>query len=191
MTCRKCGYQWCWLCMGEWKNHKDFYSCDYKDKIEEIDKKRNQKAQDLYKDVRLLERSKEQRNAAILTIQNVAQMHKTLDYFLGQIKDRSETEKQEFKKNFKFYEEALRLTIKMRFFISGTYPLLCTIQNQERRGLFLIEQQLFEINLDKLSKLLEEKSYLYAFKAELKSDAATYDGVYNASILEASSNKFE
>jgi len=27
MTCRQCGYEWCWLCIKVWKGHEDFYAC--------------------------------------------------------------------------------------------------------------------------------------------------------------------
>lgn len=27
MTCRQCGYEWCWMCAKIWKGHDDFYAC--------------------------------------------------------------------------------------------------------------------------------------------------------------------
>jgi len=27
MTCRQCGYEWCWLCLKIWKGHDDYYAC--------------------------------------------------------------------------------------------------------------------------------------------------------------------
>ena len=28
MTCKKCKGEFCWVCMGAWKEHTDFYSCN-------------------------------------------------------------------------------------------------------------------------------------------------------------------
>ncbi|CAL8102317.1 unnamed protein product [Orchesella dallaii] len=28
MTCRKCSHQFCWLCLTDWKDHRDFYYCN-------------------------------------------------------------------------------------------------------------------------------------------------------------------
>jgi hypothetical protein len=27
MTCRKCHYEFCWLCLGKWAGHRQFYEC--------------------------------------------------------------------------------------------------------------------------------------------------------------------
>eukprot|EP01125_Pyxidicula_operculata_P001097 TRINITY_DN109_c0_g1_i1.p1 TRINITY_DN109_c0_g1~~TRINITY_DN109_c0_g1_i1.p1 ORF type:complete len:655 (+),score=184.46 TRINITY_DN109_c0_g1_i1:54-2018(+) len=40
MTCRQCGYEWCWLCSKIWKGHTDFYSCQ---RYEKAQKKKEKK----------------------------------------------------------------------------------------------------------------------------------------------------
>eukprot|EP01129_Flabellula_baltica_P016709 TRINITY_DN9043_c0_g1_i1.p1 TRINITY_DN9043_c0_g1~~TRINITY_DN9043_c0_g1_i1.p1 ORF type:complete len:719 (-),score=194.76 TRINITY_DN9043_c0_g1_i1:38-2149(-) len=35
MTCRQCGYEWCWLCLRIWKGHNDYYSCSRYEKAQE------------------------------------------------------------------------------------------------------------------------------------------------------------
>jgi len=42
MTCRKCRFEFCWVCLQEWKTHTDFYSCNRYDagKRQEKDSKK-------------------------------------------------------------------------------------------------------------------------------------------------------
>ncbi len=40
MTCRQCGYEWCWMCMKIWKGHNDFYACQ---RYERANKKAQEK----------------------------------------------------------------------------------------------------------------------------------------------------
>lgn len=28
MNCKNCNFHFCWLCLGEYVNHNDFYSCN-------------------------------------------------------------------------------------------------------------------------------------------------------------------
>ncbi|KAJ3106590.1 hypothetical protein HDU97_005955 [Phlyctochytrium planicorne] len=45
MTCRKCRYEFCWVCLGEWKKHGDYYSCNrYKEDESSEKMKKNTRA---------------------------------------------------------------------------------------------------------------------------------------------------
>jgi ariadne-1 len=28
MTCRQCRYEYCWVCLKDWKGHNDYYTCN-------------------------------------------------------------------------------------------------------------------------------------------------------------------
>jgi len=42
MICRKCKYDFCWMCLKEWKSHNDYYNCNKYDKDEEAEAKKSE-----------------------------------------------------------------------------------------------------------------------------------------------------
>jgi len=44
MTCRQCGYEWCWLCMKMWKGHNDYYNCPKYERLQKKTKKKGKKS---------------------------------------------------------------------------------------------------------------------------------------------------
>jgi len=43
MTCRNCGYEWCWLCLRPWKGHNDYYTCNRFEKTQKKKEKKKKK----------------------------------------------------------------------------------------------------------------------------------------------------
>jgi len=43
MTCRQCGYEWCWLCLKVWKGHTDYYNCNRYEKAIKKSSTKNKK----------------------------------------------------------------------------------------------------------------------------------------------------
>lgn len=42
MICRKCKYDFCWMCLKEWKSHNDYYNCNKYDKDEDAEAKKSE-----------------------------------------------------------------------------------------------------------------------------------------------------
>lgn len=44
MTCKPCGHHFCWMCLGDWSSHRDYYNCSKFDaaKIKELDDKKKE-----------------------------------------------------------------------------------------------------------------------------------------------------
>lgn len=42
MTCQHCKYEWCWVCLHQWKGHADFFNCD-KEKEEKKGKRKSRR----------------------------------------------------------------------------------------------------------------------------------------------------
>jgi ariadne-1 len=62
MTCRQCGYEWCWMCTKMWKGHEDFYACARYEKAQK--KKERKKGKKLTK-IQAVEAEREAKRIAL------------------------------------------------------------------------------------------------------------------------------
>jgi len=60
MTCRQCGYEWCWLCMKTWKGHNDYYACSKYEKLQKRTKKKGKKSK-----LEIMEEEKEEKRISL------------------------------------------------------------------------------------------------------------------------------
>lgn len=67
MTCRQCGYEWCWLCGRIWKGHSDYYSCSKYEKDQKKKEKKEKNGKKSKKQSRLaqLEKEREDKRKAL------------------------------------------------------------------------------------------------------------------------------
>jgi hypothetical protein len=62
----------------------------------------------------------------------------------------------------------MRLVIRMRYFVSATYPKLVMIKSEDCKDFFKLEQKTLEENIDKLEDILQKNCYLKTFEAKLE-----------------------
>lgn len=151
MTCKLCQNQFCWLCLGDWKEHNEktggFFACNRfnSDKAkdpENIDIERFQFYMDRYME--------HDRSFHI--------SQKTLHHWTEQLQSDSTIGKLNIKsgQELRFYIDCLKSAIVSRNFITYTYSLGYKIQNQRQLDLFSINQYMLEQALEKLDKYLDD-----------------------------------
>lgn len=154
MTCRKevggCGYEFCWICLGEWKPHgSEYYKCNSFDP----------------------EKAKNTENVIKIAKFELAKYSHYFSRYANHLKSKdhaiklSETIKNHIKNfiNLKklpleeltFLNSAIETVIKVRTKLKNTYVFGYYLIECKEKGLFEHQQNLLEKNGDLLQELLE------------------------------------
>lgn len=153
MTCRKevggCGYEFCWICCGDWKSHNNNYNCNkYNEKVEKT--KANIK-NELDKYVFNFNRYINHRNSRDICIKN-------RELIKNRINELFEIHSIPFIEN-QFLEDGLNIVEKGRRVLMYTYVFgFYLISSSKHKLLFEHNQQLLERNCDYLHEMLEDET---------------------------------
>ena len=185
MTCRKsaggCGYEFCWICLGDWKKHTDFYNCQKvaKEKMQLDDSERQKVKIDLEKFIYYSDNYKNQVNA-----QNYAM---ELNDKIEEKKSKLIEEKSISTENLKFLDEAVNTVIDCHRILKNTYIFGYFIKNNSnKKSMFEFNQSLLNGQSDLLHELLELDSLpkiikIYNFE-EFNKEFTEYKGRVNSLI---------
>ena len=182
MTCRQCNYEFCWLCMGDWKEHGSatggYYACNKYEDLKKTDKilkeqedKRYQAKTDLDRYMFYFERfnghDRSQKHAEGMRHQiqkQVEKLHKEKQYPIAELE---------------FLFEGLEEVIRCRKILKWTYCYGYYLEPGKEKNLFEYLQEHLEKNCDHLHELIErdfspfydkectEKTEFYMFKGDL------------------------
>jgi len=158
MTCRSCRYEWCWICLGDWKEHGEktggFYACnkfvadtnsnksDETKQLEKLDFYRNR-----YDDhKKAMKQAIDKRTLVLKNMEGVITLVKEID--------RSELK---YPFDERFLKEALDLIVEARRAVTMTYPfayyMYFTKSNQD---LFEWQQATLWMVLDNLDEFTDQ-----------------------------------
>lgn len=163
MTCRKatggCGHEFCWLCLGDWKDHGastgGYYNCNKYEKVKKSDKKlrkdeeRRLKAKhDLDRYMHFFERfnsHNRSRKFAGKTMQDIQVKREILHEVKGYRIEETD-----------FMVKAAKCIIDSRRVLEWTYVYGYYLENENERGLFEHNQEMLERFTESLHELVEE-----------------------------------
>lgn len=153
MTCRQCRHEFCWLCLGDWKQHGSntggFFACNlYKD-----EKHTDSDAALIKKLQFFTDRFTAHKNSLELTEKKYREL--IASYEPKPDSDVYNANTFAFPGSLDFYKEAFKTVIKIRSFVAYTYPLAYFIKNDKELSLFLQTQYMLEYALEKLDKFIE------------------------------------
>eukprot|EP01017_Pseudomicrothorax_dubius_P048240 TRINITY_DN8750_c0_g1_i1.p1 TRINITY_DN8750_c0_g1~~TRINITY_DN8750_c0_g1_i1.p1 ORF type:complete len:304 (-),score=40.12 TRINITY_DN8750_c0_g1_i1:229-1140(-) len=119
MTCSQCRHEFCWICLGDWKQHGaqsgGFYQCNKFQESERIQNEQKQSEEDLKKfafySERFVEHLKSVKNAEVKLPKAISSLKSISDSLSIPCEDTH------------FLEEAITLVIECRRMIAFTYPL--------------------------------------------------------------------
>jgi len=154
MTCRVCSYEFCWLCLRDWKGHNDFYTCNRYQKNQKKAKKSKNKEKNKKELHRVaLERYlhyysrylNHDRSRAFEKIREEA--HKKMQYL-------QETEATSAE--VKFIQEATQQLLECRLALKYSYIVGYFLpENKPTKNLFEYQQESLEKTAEQLSEALE------------------------------------
>ena len=181
MTCKMCAHEFCWLCLGNWKEHGQntggYYNCNKYEEMKKTgnigneEKKRenakNELARYMFYFERFINHEKAQKHAK--TLKPVVQSKILL---LHQIKKYPIQE-------LDFLEEAINEIVKCRQVLKFTYVYGFYLTDDKEINLFQYLQEQLEKNCDSLHEMIEkpldpyldekdlDRSKFYHYKSEL------------------------
>lgn len=160
MTCRQCHYEFCWLCLGDWKIHGSstggFYDCNlYKQEAHEEDDEEKRKAELIKRLQFFTDRYFEQKRACELTKDKIEEINEKLS-----MKSGTDVSKFNYDHNggLEFYHEAYSYLLQCRNFVLHSYPLSYRIIDPEKNLLFTQTQSMLTHALETFNKFLENNS---------------------------------
>ena len=154
MTCAKCRFEFCWLCLGDWKKHGSgtggYYKCNLYTPDED-----SIKGEEYIKRLQFFtDRYLEHKRGLEMNDDKTKDHLKLLD---------KETKSEFFKLNteitpgcLNFYIEALKFSGKCRSFIVYTYPIGFKIMDPDQTFLFAQTQYFLEYSLEVFDKFLQK-----------------------------------
>jgi ariadne-1 len=162
MTCRVaaggCGYEFCWMCLGEWKDHGTgtggYYRCNRyeqlkKDgKLDQLEAKRDMAKHELERYMHYFERYMNHRRARTFGQRSLADIEKKMERLLH--------EKGYNISEVLFLKEAAQQVIESRRILQWTYVFGYYLDTGQEKDLFEHMQEKLESNTEALHELVEK-----------------------------------
>ncbi|KAH3762865.1 ubiquitin-protein ligase [Pelomyxa schiedti] len=153
MICRQCKYEFCWVCLGDWKGHNNFYSCNRFETKKKSSKKKNQK-----------QREQELLESKVALEKYLHYYHRYVNHersrtFETQIRERATNTMQELRKtddkyhDVRYIQEATTVLLDCRAVLKNSYVLVYYLPDGTGRKLF----ELLQSDLEKTTEMLSEK----------------------------------
>lgn len=167
MTCSQCRYEFCWICMGDWKIHGEktggFYKCNrYEEDVKknqglkEMEKKQKEAKTELVKYTFYFERYNNHDRAMKIAIKQLGEVDNKI-MALNKARNLPLVELQ-------FLKEASITLIGVRRVLKNSYAYGYYITNPKEKPLFEDLQGNLENNCDRLHQLLEKDLSVYTQK---------------------------
>lgn len=162
MTCSAraggCGFEFCWMCMGDWSKHGGdtggYYKCNRYDqlqkdgKLEELESKRQMAKHDLERYMHYFERYMNHRRARTFGERSLADIEKKMERLLH--------DKGYNISEVLFLKEAALQVIESRRVLQWTYVFGYYLEKGEEKNLFEHMQEKLEVNTEALHELVEK-----------------------------------
>ena len=155
MVCRKeaggCGYEFCWICLGEWKKHgTSWYKCNFKkeDDVENEKKKLANTKFELERYVNYFEQYMNHNKAQELAVKLQPKIEKYKEEF-------SERKHVPFLE-LQFLTDAINTIIDCRRMLKNSYVFGYYLKKCKEIALFEHNQSLMDSNTDRLHEMMEK-----------------------------------
>ena len=165
MTCRKeaggCGYEFCWICLGEWKPHgTSWYKCE-KFSPNELDKNKEKIKNNMKLELERFANYYERVQEEEIAIKYALKLSGKIDNFKKQL----ENEKHLPHTESLFLDDALRTVIECHKILKNTYIFGYYMKESNTTSLYQHHQEMLRRNADLLHDKIEMK-YLADIIAE-------------------------
>jgi len=158
MTCQNCKYEFCWLCMGDYKNHSKETGrglCNSFDDVKAAKRAHKGDIQDrlrvdrkMRKFAHYATRYKEHLNAVKIDTRRGSQLQNQIEFILSKCGNRYVWQ------DFAFIQDIVGLILKARRSLANTYPIRFFMSGPAKKRFFDFMQGELEISLERLSKMI-------------------------------------
>ena len=154
MTCAKCRFEFCWLCMGDWKQHGSGTGGYFKCNLYKPDDSEDLGAEYIKRLQFFTDRYMEHKRGLEMTDDKIKVHIKLLSDNNSKF---FHLNSEVTPKSLDFYLEALKFAAKCRSFVVYTYPIGFKILEPDAAALFAQTQYFLEFSLEKFDKYLQTK----------------------------------
>ncbi|CAJ0841809.1 2088_t:CDS:2 [Entrophospora sp. SA101] len=142
MTCRKCKYEFCWVCMGPWSEHgTSWYNCNRFDEKNSIDARDSQAKSRASLERYLHQSAKLDRELYNKTEKKMEEMQQTSDLSWIEVQ---------------FLKKAVDILVHCRMTLKWTYAFAFYLTRNNETAIFEDNQRDLEVAVEQLSELLEK-----------------------------------
>ena len=150
MQCKECAHHFCWICLHEWKEHDDYYSCN---RFSGARDERDDSKQSLERYVFYSERYNQQKQSLIL--------EETLNFDEG-LEDGADPETvRAYIRQQMFLNDAIRVLKACRTTLMNTYAFAYFLQENNQSDIFEDNQSDLQKHVELLSEFLEKDARKY------------------------------
>lgn len=161
MTCRKCRFEFCWICLGEWVNHQSTYwKCNRYDakEVEEVKRKRSDKQQSLNRYLHFYKRFSVHQTSMRGDEKTLANVHRCmLLYMKGR---RLSSQKSVSWNDVQFLSDAIKSLTSGRKTLMWTYAFAFHLKKTNLSEIFEGMQDYLNKTVEDLSMLFEDISMI-------------------------------
>ena len=183
MTCRReaggCGYEFCWICLGEWAPHgTSWYNCTRPKSqiLIQTEKKINKMREDMEKNRKYIEGVKEEENA----IKFALKLDEQIDLYKRLLIEKKEQPEAEVL----FLDEALKTVIECHQLLKNTYIFGYYMSNKVKsKSLYEHHQEMLRREADLLHEKIEMKYLFDILSLDEKENFKKQFGEYKANVL--------
>lgn len=158
MTCYNCKYEFCWLCMGDYRNHSKETGIGLCNNYADLTKVNRAKQGELKEKVRLdmrlrkfahyATRFKEHLKSVDLDKKRGEQLVSQIDFILAKSGNKYTLA------DFSFLNDIIELVLKARRAVANTYSMRFFMKGKRKKSFFDFMQGELELSLESLSRLL-------------------------------------
>jgi len=186
MICRKCKYDFCWMCLKEWKSHNDYYNCNKYDKDEAAEAKKSESRAALQRYMFYYERYVNH-SKSLKFQEDLKDKVENIMKYLQDKENMTWSEVQFLQKAFETLRECRRV-------LMHTYIFAFYIQKNNHIEMFENNQRDLEIAVEKLCENLERQDLASMDSQDMKvkvQDITRYCASRNKALLDHVDEGFE
>lgn len=156
MTCSKCKYEFCWICLGDWAEHNSsYYKCNrYVKQDEDAKKKRSEKEDSLNRYLHFYKRFTVHQNSMNGDQHTLNSVHRYMLMYMKQQKFSSK--KMASWNDIQFLSDAIRSLTSGRKTLMWTYAFAFYLKKSNLSEIFERMQDYLNLTVEELSGLFEK-----------------------------------